>query len=114
MEAKEELITVYYGSCPRCGVKQRSYNEVNVDRICNHCFIIEENARKMEVLKQTDVLVDTNISAEMIQNIYDDSIVLDNEQGFIFTGKSGTKYNVSIIDGDECYDAKIMIEILER
>lgn len=114
MEAKEELITVYYGSCPRCGVKQRSECEFNVDIICHDCFIIKENAGKAEAFKQTDASVDTNISTEMIKDIYDNSIVLNCDENFIFTGKSGTKYNISIIDGGGYYDAKILIDILGR
>ena len=113
METKEELITVYYGSCPRCGVKQRSDYEFNVDKICHDCFIIEENNRIMEVFKQTDASVDTNISARMIRSICGNTIVLNYDEYFTFIGKSGAKYVISIIDGDD-YDAKIMIEILER
>lgn len=113
MEAKEELITVYYGSCPRCGVKQRSECEFNVDIRCHDCFITEANNRVMEVFKQTDAFIDTNISAEIIQSIFDNTIVLNSYEYFTFIGKSGAKYVISIIDGDD-YDAKIMIEILER
>ena len=113
METKEELITVYYGSCPRCGVKQRSECEFDVDIRCHDCFIIEENDRIMEVFKQTDAFIDTNIFAGMIRNIYGNTIVLNHDQHFTLIGKSGAKYNISIIDGDD-YDAKIMIEILER
>lgn len=113
METKEELITVYYGSCPRCGVKQRSECEFNVDIRCHDCFIIEGNNRIMEVFKQTDAFIDTNISVGMIRNICGNTIVLNYGEYFTFIGKSGAKYVLSIIDGDD-YDAKIMIEILER
>lgn len=113
METKEELITVYYGSCPRCGVKQRSECEFNVDIICYKCLIIEENNRIMEVFKQTDAFIDTNISAEIIRSVCGNTIVLNSYEYFTFIGKSGAKYDISIIDGDD-YDAKIMIEILEQ
>ena len=113
METKEESITVYYGSCPRCGVKQRSECEFNVDIICHDCFIIEENNRIMEIFKQTDAFIDTNISAEMIRSICGNTIVLNYDKYFTFIGKSGAKYIISLLDSDD-YDTKIMIEILGR
>ena len=98
MEIKYEQQAIYYGKCPKCGRAQKSNVSSSVDTLCHVCFSIRQRESKIEQLNATKLVEDSDISIEMVSDIYGNEIVIYSDYKLTLTGKSGQKYIIRVPD----------------